>query len=115
MCAILDAGTVAEVFGEERNAPGRQFFEWLETPHARLIVGGRNPSLTSNDPHVIALADVSGARILYSNDENLRDDFRNSVLVSSPRGKLYPTGESAKAERRRRRLLNATDLCPNRG
>ena len=41
MCAILDASTVAEVFGEKRNAPGRQFFEWLETPHARLIVGGR--------------------------------------------------------------------------
>ena len=31
----------------------------------------------SNDPHVIALAQVSGARLLYSNDGNLQQDFKN--------------------------------------
>ena len=31
----------------------------------------------SNDPHVIALAQVSGARLLYSNDQALHQDFHD--------------------------------------
>ena len=47
-------------------------------------------SCKSNDPHVIALAQVSGARLLYSNDENLQQDFKNKKLVNDPQGKVYP-------------------------
>lgn len=68
----------------------------------------------SNDQHVIALAEVSRARILYADDGPLQNDFRNSELVSSPGGKLYPTGESRNATRHRLRLLRQTNLCPNR-
>ena len=51
---------------------------------------------TSNDPHVIALAQVSGARLLYSNDHRLRKDFQNTELLSAPPGKIYSTKKSEK-------------------
>lgn len=43
----------------------------------------------SNDPHVIALARVSGARVLCTNDGDLEVDFKNRQLVSAPRGSIY--------------------------
>ena len=43
----------------------------------------------SNDEHVIALARVSGARVLYADDGDLHDEFKNAVLVPSPRGRIY--------------------------
>jgi rRNA-processing protein FCF1 len=46
------------------------------------------PELKSDDPHIIALAKVSGARILCSNDKDLREDFRNPKLID-PRGHIY--------------------------
>ena len=45
----------------------------------------------SNDLHVVALAQVSGARLLYSNDLSLHQDFGNRQLINSPRGKIYST------------------------
>ena len=46
---------------------------------------------TSNDPHIIALAQVSRTRRLYSNDGHLRDDFTAKKLIDKPRGKVYST------------------------
>lgn len=46
-------------------------------------------SCKSDDPHVIALARVSGARLLCSEDGNLHIDFKNLKLVPSPKGKIY--------------------------
>jgi hypothetical protein len=43
----------------------------------------------SNDPHVIALARISGARVLCADDGNLENDFKNTRLVSSPQGRIY--------------------------
>jgi len=43
----------------------------------------------SNDSHVIALARVSYARVLCSDDEKLHEDFKNLKVVSSPKGKIY--------------------------
>jgi hypothetical protein len=43
----------------------------------------------SNDPHVIALARVSGARTLCTHDGDLQRDFTNCDLISDPRGKVY--------------------------
>jgi hypothetical protein len=43
----------------------------------------------SNDPHVIALARVSGARTLYSHDELLHEDFKNRQLIDKPKGCVY--------------------------
>lgn len=45
----------------------------------------------SNDSHVIALAQVSGARLLCSNDADLQQDFKQKNLLDGPRGKVYST------------------------
>ena len=45
----------------------------------------------SNDEHVIALAraDRKRARVLCSNDQDLRTDFKNKTLINKPRGAIY--------------------------
>ena len=72
----------------------------------------RSNICTSNDEHVIALALVSGARLLYTNDQALINDFKNQDIIAGPRGKIYTTaardGEITDAHRR---LLAARDLC----
>ena len=45
----------------------------------------------SNDQHIIALAQLGGARLLYSNDKDLHQDFGNRTLIDKPRGKVYST------------------------
>ena len=57
------------------------------------------PSLRSDDPDIIALAQVSRVRLLVSNDENLHADFKTIV-----KGKIYQTSAH-------KRLLR-NDLCP---
>jgi hypothetical protein len=47
----------------------------------------------SNDPHIIALARLSGARILCSRDKKLHKDFTNPGLLTRPRGKIYQNAE----------------------
>lgn len=49
----------------------------------------RNGICCSNDIFIIALARISGARILCSLDFNLCRDFRNKKLIDNPRGKIY--------------------------
>jgi hypothetical protein len=45
----------------------------------------------SNDFHIIALAKVSGARLLCSGDKPLHCDFKNKTLLDNPRGLVYQT------------------------
>lgn len=75
---------------------------------------GTAPVCKSNDHHVIALAQESGARLLYTNDRALQDDFGNSYLINAPRGKVYSTGVTSDFSRPRRRLLNQPNLCKPR-
>jgi hypothetical protein len=82
-----------------RTASRRYLLELSRAGRARLIPEGiiqpqeeeliRRGLCQSNDPHVIALARVSGARTLCSHDQKLHQDFRNSKLVSKPRGRVY--------------------------
>lgn len=65
----------------------------------------------SDDAHVIALARISGARLLFSNDTDLMGDFRNQHLLR-PRGRLLPLGGTRNARQSRQRLFNEPDLCP---
>ena len=46
-------------------------------------------SCRSGDAHIIALAHVSGARLLYSNDGLLREDFSDERLLQKPLGTVY--------------------------
>jgi len=50
----------------------------------------------SNDAHVIALARVSGARVLCSHDKKLHADFKNKKLVPNPRGRVYQSNHHAR-------------------
>jgi hypothetical protein len=58
----------------------------------------------SNDQHVIALARLSGARLLCTSDRLLMDDFRNPRLVPRPRGRIYQRPAHA-------RLLDHSGSC----
>ena len=66
----------------------------------------------SNDSHVIALARVSGARTLCTNDRDLQTDFKNPQLVSNPRGSIYKYNRPSHVK-----LLRHTSSCrrPQRG
>ena len=47
----------------------------------------------SDDEHVLALAGVSGARLLFTNDPALEKDFKNRRIINSGkgRGRVYTT------------------------
>ena len=65
----------------------------------------------SNDKHVLALARVSGARLLFTNDRALQDDFRNTSIIPGTRGRVYTAVERTDIRRTHRDLLRRNDLC----
>ncbi len=65
----------------------------------------------SNDHHIVALAVVSGARLLYTNDRDLTDDFKDKRLIDNPRGKVYSTIGTTRYDQGKKRLLNNRELC----
>lgn len=65
----------------------------------------------SDDAHVLALARVSGARLLFSNDRDLQDDFGNREIIHDPRGRVYTTQMHKEVIKTHKNLLNRTDLC----
>lgn len=67
----------------------------------RKLVGDR--ACCSNDSHIIALAIVSGARVVVSRDQKLAEDFTNPRLLR-PKGKVYK-------EARHKRLLAECGSC----
>ena len=152
MCAILDANVVGQVFGEDRPAAGRAFFEWLNADRGRLVVGGqlrneldqsaafrqwrvqavlagrvtllnddaidakarqlaKENTCRSDDEHVVAVAQLSGARLLYTNDRDLQRDFNSKALIDQPRGKVYTTRTRDDLTKGQRRLLANRNLC----
>lgn len=70
----------------------------------------------SNDAHVVALARISGARLLYTGDRRLMDDFRNKELLGGRvRGRIYNAnvGKDTLTDPHKT-LLNRTDLCESK-
>ena len=65
----------------------------------------------SNDHHVIALAQISGARLLYTNDGNLQQDFKNKYLIDNPRGRVYSTKKHRHFTVSHKQILGRRDLC----
>lgn len=55
-----------------------------------------NKAVRSDDPHVLALARHSGARVLYTGDHKLIGDFKNKQLIDQPRGKIYSSAKNAR-------------------
>ena len=54
-----------------------------------------NSDVRSDDFHILALARYSGARILYTGDAALIQDFKNKRLIDKPRGKIYSGRQNA--------------------
>ena len=77
---------------------------------AALVAAG---SCRSNDQHVIALALCSNARLLYSNDADLHQDFKNRMLIDRPRGRIYSTLSSGDLQDSHRRLLRTNRCSPH--
>ena len=69
----------------------------------------------SNDEHVIALAQISGARLLYSNDGDLHEDFGDKRLIDEPRGKVYSTKEQRDYTSAHQKLLESPPKCASTG
>ena len=107
----------------ETSSPG--FREWasqaVQAGKMRILdeseVGTRSKQIerqgirTKDDPHILALAQLSGARLLYSNDKRLRRYFKDTSLIDNPAGHIYSTLRSKNFGRSHRRLLNRTDIC----
>ena len=74
--------------GKARLVPSHRFSDDAD----RLRASGR---LRSDDPHVLALARASGARLLYTGDQNLIADFKDRNLIRDPRGKVYSSADNA--------------------
>ena len=156
MCAILDANVAGQVFGADRPAAGRAFFDWFDSGRGRLVAGGRllreldrnrafrrwrlqavlagriellndeavdrrtgeleqENACRSNDEHVIAVAQLGGPRLLYSNDGDLQDDFADKGLIDHPRGKVYSTKERRDLRPEHQSLLANRNLCRRGG
>ena len=71
----------------------------------------RQETCRSDDQHIIALAQISGARLLYSNEPKLHIDFKNKDLIDKPRGKVYTTLRGKAFKATHRDLLRDPDLC----
>ena len=65
----------------------------------------------SDDEHVIALAQLSGARLLFTNESGLHHDFKSKQLIDGPRGKVYSTKDTKELTRAHRTLLAKRSLC----
>ena len=97
-------GRAARMIQVLRSA-GKAFQQPDEQVDARETTVTRTGLCRSNDPHIIALAQISGARTLCSHDQDLHADFRNRELISNPRGMIYQ-GAAHK------RPLKHTNSCP---
>ena len=83
-------------------------------------------SCRSDDAHVVALAQVSGARLLFTNDGDLKRDFADKELINNPPGKIYTTLHDERQGKRyvkvrredfqknHKRLLGNRNLCNKR-
>ena len=71
----------------------------------------------SNDPHVLALAQISGARLLFSNDRDLQEDFGEASLIDNPRGSVYHTrdiktlNDNKRFGKSHKKVLSKKSLC----
>ena len=127
----INSGNARLVVGgklrSELDKASKNFRQWaLEAQRAGILnsvndakVGEKTDQLVadhsckSNDSHVVALAQLGGARLLYSNDGDLQQDFKNRTLINKPKGKVYSTKEDKSLTPGLRRLLRLKkkDLC----
>lgn len=61
--------------------------------------------LASDDSHVIALAIKSKARLLCTDDENLKIDFKNKKFIPRPKGSIFSMKLESEFTKEKRDLL----------
>ena len=98
-------------WSKEAVAAGRMRLENEDRINKRTESLRRTGQYTSDDPHIIAIAQVSNARLLYSNDKDLQQDFKAKTLIDSPRGKIYSTLRRNDFSSVHKQLLATRDLC----
>ena len=114
-CVLVVGGHLRdELYGSA--TARRAIQEWIRTKRAK-DTEDENPGKVeaetreiqehcrSNDAHVIALARLSGARRLCSNDRLLHQDFGDPALISNPPGRIYQNRSHAD-------LLTHDGRCP---
>ena len=113
LLAELDYGKAQQWIQQGINA-GTVHQETTGTVDEREEELSREEGCLSNDAHIIALGQISGARLLYSNDKDLHVDFKNKRLIDEPRGKVYSTNEDKNFTNAHEKLLKNRNLCRNR-
>ncbi len=76
-----------------------RFFPTSKVDAKELELQQRN-CCRSDDSHVLALALVSGARLLCSEDNLLCDDFRDCQIIANPRGNIFRSAKHVHLLRR---------------
>ena len=104
-----------KAWSSQAQRSGKLLVENADEVENRTATLSETGACRSNDHHVIALAQVSGARLLYSNDRALQDDFRDKSLIDSPRGRVYSTLGTSSFSMAHRNLLRRRDLCASAG
>ena len=101
---LVDGGQLSKEFGKNKSG-----LRWLagQDRAGRVIKIGKSRvryierqildshNIRSDDPHILALAFASGARLLYTKDKKLKKDFKNRNLIKKPPGKIYSGGHNA--------------------
>lgn len=110
LAELTQNGNFRRWFQEARRAGGRvrqlrtkTILETEERLDRRLM--------RSNDQHVVALALVSGARLLYTDDHALQRDFTNRQVVSGVEGRIYRSRADGRFTDAHQALLDAPDIC----
>lgn len=99
---------IALLFGRAQTIPDEKVEAATKELEAQQIC-------SSNDAHVVALARVSGARLLFTNDRELQIDFKNRQIIDGIQGRAYTTLRSAGVTRTHKDLLRRRDLCDTQG
>ena len=90
--------STAGKFAQEIGGRARQrLLRYSQAGMARLVPEERfiddqntlQGQVRSDDPHVLALARVTGVRLLYTGDTALIADFKDKAFLNKPRGKIY--------------------------
>ena len=108
----LDENSTFKIWRQQATLAGRIKIEKDDAIRERVNkLQSEGVLYRSDDLHVLALAQVSGARLLYSNDRDLQHDFKNKDLINNPRGRVYSTRERRDFADSHKSLLRRTDLC----
>ena len=97
-----------QFFMAQAQAAGLLWIEDWDSVNERETMLIQAGACGSNDEHIIAIAQISGARLLYSGDLRLHEDFRDPDLLNDPRGRIYPRSGS---RRQQESILLRDDLC----